>query len=150
MNPIANSSYQTINSVFTRNTEPKIPRSESTANTLTDTGFRASPTASEPTDFHNMTRQEMFDWMNGQLQNGKTSFEESGPFLGMTLKISATTGQPVDMATDTERFNFVDKARNGIEFALSRYDYDGAERLREAINTMQLFQKQSMGVDFLA
>lgn len=90
-----------------------------------------------PIDFTSMTRQEMFDWMNGQIRSGKMSFEESTPFLGMTLKISAATGQPVDMATDMTRINFMNKARLGIEGALSRHDSDSAERLQLALEIMQ-------------
>lgn len=48
-----------------------------------------------------MTRQEMTDWMNEQIRTGKMSLDESAPFMGMTMKISVETGQPVDMATDT-------------------------------------------------
>lgn len=50
-------------------------------------------------DFTSMTRQEMTDWMNEQIRTGKMSFDESAPFMGMTMKISVETGQPVDMAT---------------------------------------------------
>jgi len=69
-----------------------------------------------------MTRKEMFDWMNDQIRSGKMSLDESSPFLGMTMKISVATGQPVDMATDTTRINFVEKARLGIEGARSNND----------------------------
>ncbi len=150
MNPVATSNYPTIHSVFARNAERKIPDAELIANTRTDTGFQSSPSASEAIDFRNMTRQEMFDWMNDQIRNGKMSLDESSPFLGMTVKLSATTGQPVDMTTDTERFNFFEKARNGIEFARSRFDYDSAERLQTAIQTMERLQKNLMGVDLIA
>lgn len=88
-------------------------------------------------DFSGMTRQEMFDWMNDQIRSGKMSLEESAPFLGMTVKISVATGQPVDMATDTTRIDFVEKARQGIEEAISRNDRDLAGRLRMAMEIMQ-------------
>lgn len=98
-------------------------------------------------DFTSMTRQEMFDWMNDQIRSGKMSFDESSPFLGMTMKISVATGQPVDMATDTTRINFIEKARLGIEGALSRNDPDLAKRLQAAIEVMHRQQGQAISVD---
>lgn len=93
--------------------------------------------AVKKTDFTSMTRQEMFDWMNEQIRSGKMSIDESSAFLGMTLKISAVTGQPVDMATDSTRINFVEKARTGIEGAMSRNEKDTARRLQMALDIMQ-------------
>jgi len=94
-----------------------------------------------------MTRKEMFDWMNDQIRSGKMSLDESSPFLGMTMKISVATGQPVDMATDTTRINFVEKARLGIEGARSNNDPDLAKRLQAAIEVMHRQQGQALGVD---
>ena len=87
-----------------------------------------------------MTRQEMYDWMNSKLRNGEMSFEESRPFLGMTFSAS-------DMATDTKRINFFEKASQGIELALSVNDQVMAERLRMAIETMHRYQQQGISVD---
>ena len=98
-------------------------------------------------DFSNMTRQEMFDWMNDQIRSGKMSFDESSPFLGMTMKISVATGQPVDMATDTTRINFTEKARLGIAGAVSRNDPDAAKRLQAALDTMLKNQGRVFGMD---
>lgn len=53
------------------------------------------------------------------------------------IKISVATGQPVDVATDTTRIDFIEKARLGIEGALSRNDQDSARRLRAALEVMQ-------------
>ncbi|MBK1649647.1 hypothetical protein CKO36_13845 [Rhabdochromatium marinum] len=55
----------------------------------------------------------------------------------MTMKISATTDQPVEMATDTTRIDFIDKARQGIEGALSQNDQALVKRLQTAINLMK-------------
>lgn len=82
-------------------------------------------------DFTSMTRQELFDWMNGEIRSGRMSLDESTPFLGLTVKISAS-GEHVDMATDTERYNFVDRIRQGIAGANWRRDAREAARLEAA------------------
>ncbi|MDO8654768.1 MAG: hypothetical protein Q7R66_21575 [Undibacterium sp.] len=107
---------------------------------------QAAPTSSSPpkdvnqVDFTNMTRQEMHDWMNGQIRSGNMSFADSRPFLGMTFKDS-------DMATDTTHTNFFEKALQGIELALSHNDQDTAKRLRMAIETMHRYQQQGINGD---
>lgn len=63
------------------------------------------------------------------------------------MKISVATGQPVDMATDTTRINFVEKARLGIEGAHSNNDPDLAKRLQAAIDIMRKNQGLVLGVD---
>lgn len=98
-------------------------------------------------DFTSMTRKEMFDWMNEQTGSGKMSLDESSAFLGMTIKISAATGQPVDMATDTTRIDFIEKTRLGIEGARSNNDPDLVKRLQAAMEVMRRQQGQALGVD---
>jgi hypothetical protein len=97
----------------------------------------ADTTTVNQADFTSMTRKEMFDWMNDQIRGGKMSLDEGSPFLGMTMKISVATGQPVDMATDTARINFVEKARLGVEAARANNDQDLEQRLLAAIETMR-------------
>lgn len=114
------------------------PSAATTAATFKSALSAATAEASSPkqSDFTSMTRKEMFDWMNEQIRSGKMSLDESSPFLGMTMKVSVATGQPVDMATDTTRINFVEKARLGIEGARSNNDPDLAKRLQAAIDVM--------------
>lgn len=102
-----------------------------------------SPVANNRPNFTSMTRQELSDWMNGQIRSGEMSLDESSAFLGMTVKISVATGQPVDMATDAARIDFTEKARQGIEFSLSRSDHAAAEKLQHALDMMQ----RGRGVD---
>lgn len=102
------------------------------------------------TDFTHMTRQQLFDWMNGQIKSGAMSLDDSSSFLGMTVKIDARTGQPVDMATDLTPVDFMDRARQGIAGALWRGDQGAAARLRAALETMQRYQGQISGVDIRA
>ncbi|MFN3317563.1 MAG: hypothetical protein ACK43M_02380 [Allorhizobium sp.] len=87
-------------------------------------------------DFTSMTRQELFDWMNGQLRDGEMTFDESSAFLGMTLKISAATGEQVDLETDTSRIDFTEKVRQGIEFYQSHLDDASVDRLQHALDKM--------------
>ena len=102
-----------------------------------DTGEAAGGSVEgEALDFTSMTRQDLFDWMNGELRSGEMSFDESSPFLGMTLKISAATGEPVDMATDTSRIDFTEKARQGIDFYQSHFDDASADALQAALDRM--------------
>jgi hypothetical protein len=111
---------------------------EALAASVASAGAPAEMSAAvEHPDFTSMTRQEMFDWMNGQIRAGKMSLDESSPFLGMTVKISVATGQAVDMATDDTRIDFIERARLGIEAAMSRNDPDSAGRLRAAMEIMR-------------
>jgi hypothetical protein len=128
-----------------RSVSPARANGEDFASLLTQRSVAASDTASDPAassrpDFTSMTRQELFDWMNGELRSGDMTFDESSVFLGMTMKISAATGEPVDMATDTARIDFTEKARQGLEYHLSRFDDAEAARLQEALDTMQRHQ----------
>lgn len=106
----------------------------------------AESSTDKQADFASMTRKEMFDWMNDQIRSGNMSLDESSPFLGMTMKISVATGQPVDMATDTTRINFAEKARLGMEGARSNNDPDLAKRLQAAIEVMRKYQGQTLDV----
>ncbi|MBN9584076.1 MAG: hypothetical protein J0G34_01640 [Afipia sp.] len=122
------------------------PAAMSSAGAATD----ASSSGVTTTDFTGMTRQQLFDWMNGQIKSGAMSLDESSSFLGMTVKIDTRTMQPVDMASDTTPVNFMDRARGGIAGALSRGDQEGAARLQAALETMQRYQGQVTGVDLMA
>lgn len=101
-------------------------------------------------DFTSMTRQQLFDWMNSQLRSGAMSFEESVPFLGMTFRVDAATGRPVDMASDPTPVDFVQRARDGVAGALSFGDLAGAARLQAALATMQRLQGDVSAVDIRA
>lgn len=114
------------------------------------TSATTAPAAASDIDFKNTTRQEVFDWMNGEIRAGRMTVDESTPFLGMTLKMSATTFQPVDMATDEEHINFVHKAQLGIEWADAHGQRDQAAYLRHAVEIMQRVEAQSQSLDVVA
>lgn len=101
-------------------------------------------------DFTSMTRQEMFDWMNGEIRSGRMTLDESTPFLGMTLKIDVATMQHVDMATDTSRINFMERAQQGIAGARWFRDEKFAQQLEAALARMIREQGQPMSIDATA
>src|SRR3546814_8810556 len=84
---------------------------------------QTGPGSAAPPDFTSMTRQELFDWMNGKIKRGEMSLDDSSAFLGMTVKIPVGSGQGAPIALDDgERDNFVQLARDGIAGAQSRND----------------------------
>lgn len=95
------------------------------------------------TDFTNMTRPGVLDWVNNQIRNGKMSFYESGPFLAMTIG-------DTELATDPTHYNFMEKAHQWMEGALSRNDQGYANRLNAALETMRKNQVQTIRLDVRA
>ena len=130
-------------------TQRQKPSTTANTNSASFSSALTAATADTPTvkqaDFTSMTRKDMFDWMNDQIRSGNMSLDEGSPFLGMTMKISVATGHPVDMATDTARISFVEKARLGVEAAQANNDPDLAKRLLAAIETMRRHQGQVLG-----
>ena len=99
-------------------------------------------------DFTNMTRQEFFDWSKEQMRNGEITPSEGLTFLAMTMKIRVSDGQSVPLEGDTERFDFTQKVRDGIQGALSRNDQATLNMLQSALLTMQKEQQsQIIGVN---
>lgn len=98
-------------------------------------------------NFSNMTRQEMRDWVNGQIRSGQMTFDESTPFMLMTMKIPVDGSPEVPAASDSERIDFTQKARLGIEGALFRNDPQAARKLQAALDVMLQKQRQQNGVD---
>jgi hypothetical protein len=103
----------------------------------------------ETADFTHMTRQQLFDWMNDQIKSGQMTFDQSSPFLGMTLKMTAS-GEPVDMRSDSTIYDFTDRARQGIEGARWRNDEQSARNLEQALAIMQREQGKIRKVDMRA
>ncbi|AMK20536.1 MULTISPECIES: hypothetical protein [Sphingomonadales] len=99
---------------------------------------QTGPGSAAPPDFTSMTRQELFDWMNGKIKRGEMSLDDSSAFLGMTVKIPVGTGQGAPIALDDwERVNFVQLARDGIAGAQSRNDAMTLAMLQSAMQMMQ-------------
>jgi hypothetical protein len=87
---------------------------------------KAMADQSEKVDFSNMTRQEIRDWMSGQLHSEKMTFKESFPFLLL-----------VGNGLDDTRHDFIQKARGCIKFALSHGDEKSVKRWEAALQIMQ-------------
>jgi len=100
-------------------------------------------------DFTNMTNQELFDWMNGEIKAGRMSFEESSPFLAMTINIPVNGDMPAEL-DNTTRHNFVEKIQAGIEGADSRNDDDTLARLESALKIVRAYQIQPGSIDVRA
>ncbi|WP_114394560.1 hypothetical protein [Oleisolibacter albus] len=133
--------------------------SSGTASTATGTGT-AAPAAADAgataqdggvktTDFTQMTRKGLMDWVNSKLRSGEMSFDASTTFVSMTIN-----GMPVDSPTagtaDTAPMNFMQALQDGIAGARQNNDQDLLQRLTAALGTMQRDQGRVSGVNLLA
>jgi len=100
-------------------------------------------------DFTNMTIQELVDWMNGELKAGRMSFEESSPFMAMTLNIPVNGEIPAEL-DNTTRHNFVERIQTNIEGANSRNDDELLGRLESALKIVRAYQIQPGSIDVRA
>lgn len=110
----------------------------------------ATPADIGQPDFSSMTRQQMRDWVNDQIRSGDMSLDESTAFVGLTLKVSAQSGQLVDGAADATRIDVTQKLRQGVEGALSRNDRQEIDLLQTALAAMLRFQGKTTGGDSAA
>jgi len=102
-------------------------------------------TAAQP-DFTDMTRKELFEWMNGKIRSGDMALDDSTAFLGMTVRIPVDAGQDAPIALDDrERVDFMRIAQDGIAGALSRHDDATRKSLETAMRIMR--SGQGKGVD---
>lgn len=99
-------------------------------------------------DFASMTRQEMRDWVNNQLRSGEMSLDDSRPFMAMTMKIRVDSGSGGELSpgSDGNRYDFTRKVREGIHDAKSRNDETSLKMLESALQTIQRYQGQPIGI----
>lgn len=100
-------------------------------------------------DFTSMTNQELFDWMNGEIKAGRMSFEESSPFMAMTINIPVNGEIPAELDNIT-RHNFVERIQTNIEGANSRNDDELVARLESALKIVRAYQIQPGSIDVRA
>ncbi|NEV78394.1 hypothetical protein DYI24_15235 [Rhodopseudomonas sp. BR0C11] len=125
-------------------------RSSAGASAVAASGESAAATRSgsggvQKTDFTQMTHQQLFDWINSKIASGEMSFDESSTFVSMTVSM------PVDGSSlapnGTQKVDFMQSVRSGMERALQTNDTDLFARLQTALQTMQRFQGEVRGVN---
>ena len=97
---------------------------------FSDAMNKATANYSENVDFTNMTCQELRDWMSSQIRSGKMTLAGSLPIFMLTVRGGA------DVPEDT-RYNFIQIAREGIQFALSHNDEKVVRLLEAGLRIMQ-------------
>lgn len=136
-----------------RSSTPATTRGESTfASAFAVARTKDSTSAGvERTDFHSMTRQDLRDWMNGEIRAGRMTLDESTPFVSMTLAIPVNGDwDALDQTMRTERVDFFALTKAGIEGARWRKDDEAEALLEGALQIMQRYQGQPTGVDTVA
>jgi hypothetical protein len=100
-------------------------------------------------DFTSMTRQQLREWSNDQIHNGKMSLDDGFAFMAMSMKIPVGGGDGGELraSNDSERFDFTQKVRAGIEGARSRNDDVSRKMLESAMKMMDQYQGETIGVD---
>ncbi|MBL0939353.1 MAG: hypothetical protein IBJ03_10675 [Gemmatimonadaceae bacterium] len=96
-------------------------------------------------DFTTMSRNDLREWMNGEIKRGAMTLDESTPFVAMTLYLpvgnTAEAQQAHAAAMDSEQVDFVDAARKGVYAANSRGDDSTARLLESALLIMRNYQQ---------
>lgn len=101
-------------------------------------------------DFMSMTRKELLGWANREIEAGRMMPDQITPFVGMTIKISAYTKQPVDIDTDMTRYDFADVAAKGADGARAFGNENLAQTLEWAWAAMRRAQSGDLGADLAA
>jgi len=95
-------------------------------------------------DFTNMTKKDLFNWMNEEVRAGRITVEESSTFLTMTI-----TAKPDEHGVykvqnkpdDKVNFNFYKLVNDSIEYAKSQNDEYALEHLRMTKGVMERYQQ---------
>ncbi|GHE93587.1 hypothetical protein [Thalassotalea profundi] len=132
-------------------TQPSTSDSSTLSTLLTETQINNNQVDSgtKQADFTRMTRQELNDWANTKIRNGDMSLDDGRPFMAMAMKIPVSGGFSGELSVDNDktRYNFIQKARDGIQGALSRNDEATLDMLKSAMSIMQNHQGHTIGVD---
>lgn len=98
--------------------------------------------ASKP-DFTHMTHKGIFDWMNAKLRSGEMSFEESTTYVSMSVSNIAGSDR---LTLDNERqVDFLQRTKDGMDWAQKLGNADLYKRLSTALKTMQDYQDKPDG-----
>lgn len=135
---------QQTNSLATNNNTAALATTLNAVNTS-----RSEVAETKQADFSNMTNQEMRSWVNDQIRNGEMSLDDSRAFMAMGMRIPVSHGASNELlaTNDSERFNFIQKAHDGVQAALSRNDKETLKMLESAISIMEKHQGRAIGID---
>jgi hypothetical protein len=123
-------------------------KSAATASADGTQGTKSDGGGVQKTDFTQMTRKQLFEWMNSKIASGEMTFDESSTFLSMTVSFRAdSTNAGID---DTQKVDFTQLVRDGMARAQKTNDSDLFTRLQTALNTMQRYQGEVRGVNITA
>lgn len=137
---------QQTNSLATSNSTTALAATLNTVNTS-----KSEVDETKQADFSDMTNKEMRSWVNDQIRNGEISLDDSRGFMAMSMKIPVNPSASYELMAinDSERFNFIQKAREGVQAALSRNDKETLKMLDSAISIMEKHQGKTVGIDTL-
>ncbi|WP_027177507.1 hypothetical protein [Maridesulfovibrio bastinii] len=90
----------------------------------------------EKPDFSSLTRSDLMDWVNDEIKSGRMTVKDSTPFVSLSLGSADENGKPINIADDTNKYDFIKLAQNGIEGALYFGETDLAESLQYALGIM--------------
>ncbi len=103
----------------------------------TSPGTPQSDSAQE-TDFTNMTRKDLADWVNSRIKSGAMSLDGTESFVSMTAHMPVNGG--LTALDDTEKVDFMRTAQDGMEWAQRHGEAASLRSLQAALDTMQRYQ----------
>lgn len=102
----------------------------------------------EKVDFTDMTRQEMWDWMNDRIASGEMSLDGTENLASMYVLTNIGEDQlGLNSRVQTERINFFDAIQNSIDFYSARGHQEGVQSWQHTLNILQQAQGQVTRVD---
>lgn len=113
---------------------------------VTASGSEAAPVGQA--DFTNMTRKDLFDWMNARIRSGEMSLDDSSGLLGMTMKVPVNGGSV--HLDNQDPVNFVQLAQDGIRWGRENHNESQVKTLQTALTIMHQHQGEPMRVNLTA
>lgn len=105
---------------------------------LADMQAQSAPVVKK-VDFHNMTSEQLHEWVNQEARSGGMSAQDAAAFSSLDSSAGANaSGQPLD---------YMAKASSGLQQANSTHDAATQKRLETVLSHMQKSQGKTIGVD---
>jgi len=98
-------------------------------------------------DLTNMSHSEYFNWMNEQISSGKISFDESFPFLALSLSYIPVGRESGHAEIASRRLNLIQLTLDVIEDARLRNDEATLKEREWMLSVMQRSQGQALGIN---